>query len=82
MTMTRRLAIVGMMASALLLHGCGGGVMPFPGTGGTRAKAKSIVKSMLGSEGQMSGNAPTLSMNDSVMPGGGASNVAAPRLDM
>ena len=82
MTMTRRFAILGLMASALLLHGCGGGVMPYPGTGGTRSKAKSIVKSMLGSEGQMSGNAPTLSMNEGGMPGGGASNVAAPRLDM
>ena len=80
--MTRRLAIVGMMASALLLHGCGGGVMPYPTTGGSRAKAKSIVKSMLGSEGQMNGNAPTLSMNEGGLPGGGASTVAAPRIDM
>jgi hypothetical protein len=84
MKMTRRFAIVGLMSTALLVQGCGGGVMPYPTTGGTRSKAKSIVKSMLGSKGQMSGNAPSLSLNSGGMPGGGTggNNIAAPRLDM
>lgn len=83
MTMTRRFAILGLLASGVVLHGCGGGMIPYPDKGGTRAKAKSIVKSMLGAEGQTSGNAPSLSFNGGGLPaGGGASNVAAPRLDM
>ena len=81
--MTRRLAILGMISAAVMLQGCGGGVRPYPSNGGTRSKAKSIIKSMLGAEGQMSGNAPSLSLDNGAVPGGGgAGNVAAPRLDM
>lgn len=81
--MTRRFAIVGLLSIALVANGCGGGVMPYPNSGGTRSKAKSIIKSMLGAEGQMTGNAPSLSFGGGGSPGGGgASNVAAPRLDM
>lgn len=81
--MTRRIAILGLISSALLVNGCGGGVMPYPDSGGTRSKAKSIIKSMLGAEGQMSGNAPAISPNGGGVPGGvGAGNFAAPRLDM
>jgi hypothetical protein len=59
--------------------------MPYSNSEGTRAKAKSIIKSMLGAEGQMNGNAPSLSFDTGGTPGGGgggAENVAAPRLDM
>lgn len=81
--MTRRVLLLGTLVLPFVLQGCGGGVMPYPTNGGTRAKAKSIIKSMLGAEGQTSGNAPSLSMNIGGIPGGGGEgNVAAPRLDM
>ncbi|MFM7189115.1 MAG: hypothetical protein ACKO14_15015 [Armatimonadota bacterium] len=82
--MKRNTFILGAVLLPFVLQGCGGGVMPYPSTGGTRAKAKSIIKSMLGAEGQTSGNAPSLGMNLGNAPGGGgeAGNVAAPRLDM
>ena len=83
--MTRKSIILGSLILPFVLQGCGGGVMPYPTNGGTRAKAKSIIKSMLGAEGQTSGNAPSLSTNLGGMPaggGGGVGNVSAPRLDM
>jgi len=80
--MKRKTLILGSLLLPFVLQGCGGGVMPYPSNGGTRAKAKSIIKSMLGSDGQTSGNAPSLSMNLGGGVAGGEGNVAAPRLDM
>jgi len=80
--MKRKTLILGSLLLPFVLQGCGGGVMPYPSNGGTRAKAKSIIKSMLGADGQTSGNAPSLSMNLGGGVAGGEGNVAAPRLDM
>ncbi|MFY8052836.1 MAG: hypothetical protein ACOVP2_09485, partial [Armatimonadaceae bacterium] len=80
--MKRKTLILGSLVLPFVLQGCGGGVMPYPSDGGTRAKAKSIIKSMLGADGQTSGNAPSLSMNLGGGVAGGEGNVAAPRLDM